>query len=145
MTREIKETLAKYRALEAPKAGGLKESVADSNNGYGSEAGCGLRRDMGSQDHRPLPPLTPRLPFSLTPSFAHSLSCLTHCMSPRFPTPMPLTLPQSLYPPLLSSMKACHLSKGNFMPSPPHLSPGCSPWLLKSAPSTTTHHIHVSS
>lgn len=59
VAREIKETLAKYRALEAPKAGGPKESMADSINGYGGEAGCSLRRNMGSQDHRPLPPLTP--------------------------------------------------------------------------------------
>lgn len=99
VAREIKETLAKYRALEAPKAGGPKESTADSINGYGGEAGCGLRRDMGSQDHQPLPPLTPSS-FLSDPQLC-PLSVLSYPLSvpqaphPNAPHSSPVSAPSS--------------------------------------------------
>lgn len=78
VAREVGETLAEYRAPGASKAGSLvKESMAASISGCEGEPGCGLRRDTWSQDQKPLLPLTPSLPFSLTPSFAHPLSCLS--------------------------------------------------------------------
>lgn len=42
-----KRDTRRVRGCPAPKVGGLlKRSMADSIDGYGGEAGCGLRRDM---------------------------------------------------------------------------------------------------